>query len=288
MHDDSQIDAYIRYFRRTSIPGARTWICYTRSLQRFEMAIGCPLHLATPMQLDDLVSRFVNDRGEVRGTARTYYATLQGFCRWARLVGLRQDDPLATVPPPRALPTVPRYLSLDGVQRVLSAPLAHTPAGIMDRALLSTMYGCGLRISEVCALNLDHVDMRQRFLVVVNGKGGRCRGIPLPDATHQKLARWLDVRDARPGEEGVFLLARGRRRITTDAVRDRVEWAFSVAGVEGTPHTLRHSFATHHLWAGSNLVEIQQLMGHATIASTMIYTHVAPEQFRAAQARIAA
>ena len=67
-----------------------------------------------------------------------------------------------------------------------------------------------------------------------------------------------------------------------------MEWAFAAAGVEGTPHTLRHSFATHHLWAGSNLVEIKELMGHASIQSTMVYTHVAPEQFRAAQARIAA
>lgn len=288
MFDDSQIDAYIRYFRRTSIPGARTWVCYTRSLARFEAAIGCPLHKATPMQLDDLVSRFVNAQGEVRGTARTYYATLQGFFRWAKLVGICQGDPLATIPPPRTVPSIPRYLSLDGIQRVLAAPVSSKPAGVMDRALLSTMYGCGLRISEACNLNLDHVDMRQKFLVVVNGKGGKSRGIPLPEGTHRKLASWLEVRDALPGEESVFLLARGRRRITTDAIRDRVEWAFEAAGVEGTPHALRHSFATHHLWAGSNLVEIQQLMGHATIASTMIYTHVAPEQFRAAQARIAA
>lgn len=283
MHDDSQIDAYIRYFRRTSVPGARTWICYDRSLHRFEAAIGCPLHKATPLQLDDLVSRFVNAQGEVRGTARTYYATLQGYLRWAKLVGLVQTDLLATVPPPRVVKTVPRYLSLDGIQRVLRAPIS-----TMDRALLSAMYGCGLRISEVCGLNMDHLDLRQNFLTVVNGKGGKSRGIPLPEGTHRKLEQWLDVRDARPGEDAVFLLARGRRRITTDAVRDRVEWAFEAAGVQGTPHTLRHSFATHHLWAGSNLIEVQQMLGHASLSSTMIYTHVAPEQFRAAQMRIAA
>jgi site-specific recombinase XerD len=152
------------------------------------------------------------------------------------------------------------------------------------------LYGCGLRISEGIALSLDDVDMVRGTLVVRRGKGGNVRGLPMPEGTISKVRDYLAVRDQfnpPPGERALWL-ARAGRPLQTDRARQLIEWAFQAAGVVGTPHTLRHSFATHHMWAGANLREVQELLGHASIQSTQYYTHVAPEHLRQAQARIAA
>lgn len=242
------------------------------------------------MQLDVLVSGFARPDGTFPRTALTYWATLHSFYRWTVLADMLPKNPMRMVAAPRSAAAIPEYLTKEDVQKVLAAPIPGHKTGLRDRALLSVLYGCGLRISEGVGLSLEDVDMTRGTLVVRRGKGGKSRGLPMPMGTIAKLEDYLKVRDEfRPADgERALWLARAGHPLQVDRARQLIYWAFEAAGVPGHPHTLRHTFATHHLWAGANLREVQEMLGHASIQSTQLYTHVAPEHLRAAQARIAA
>lgn len=284
------IESYVRFVERKSVPGARTAHCYGCSLRRFEGRLGCSLLEATPVQLDILVSGFARADGTFPRTATTYWATLHGFYKWAVLADLLPKNPMRMIAAPRSEGSIPEYLTKDAIQKVLAAPIPGHRTGIRDRALLSVLYGCGLRISEGVGLTLDDIDMDRGTLIIRRGKGGKSRGLPMPVGTLEKLRAYLEVRDEfRPADgERALWLARAGHPLQVDRARQLIDWAFEAAGVSGHPHTLRHTFATHHLWAGANLREVQDMLGHVSIASTQLYTHVAPEHLRAAQARIAA
>lgn len=284
------VDRFVASFRRKSVPGAITWKCYKNTLNRFERLTGIELLRASNSDIDNYILSLSNPDGSFPTTARTLWATLRSFFVWAESAGCIDRNPMIFIPPPRISRDTPAYLSEDGARRVLSAPCGWTPQGIRDRAILSMLYGCGLRISEGMALRLDDIDMERGTILIRHGKGGKPRGLPMPPATLEKLRAYLRVREsfAPASSERALWLARFGRPLQPHRARTLIEWAFHAAGEVGTPHTLRHSFATHHLWQGDDIRTVQELLGHSSIASTQIYTHLAPERLRESQQRFAA
>jgi integrase/recombinase XerD len=209
-------------------------------------------------------------------------SSLRSFHRFCVRENLAAANPTATLRLPRIPEKLPDALSIDQVGRLLDQGFPPTPAGARDKAILEVLYGCGLRVSEVVGLNRTSVLLDEGFLRVI-GKGNRERVVPVSGTAHRALASYLAAarellhpkRVSAPADGfAVFLNLRGRR-LTRQSVFNIVECCGASVGIEGLhPHTLRHSFATHLLEGGADLRVIQELLGHADIATTQIYTHV--------------
>ena len=188
-------------------------------------------------------------------------------------------DPAAGLRNPKQPKRLPRLLRVDEVIRLLEAVPVETAAGVRDRAMLETLYGGGLRVSELVGLNLDDLDA-ETDLVRVRGKGRRERLCPVGGMAAAWLRRWICLRQPKdPREPALFLNQRGTR-LTTRSVGRLLEAHLMRAGLVDTasPHTLRHSFATHLLDGGADLRSVQELLGHRNLTTTQIYTHVTQDR----------
>lgn len=205
-------------------------------------------------------------------------STLRGFYRFLVAEGLAKRDPTQTLLAPRPGRKLPQVLSDLQVSRLLEAPPANEPAGLRDRAMLELLYGCGLRVSELCALSQPDLDRDQRFLRV-HGKGSKERLVPVGAPALRAIAAYLER--ARPvfcghkPRPALFLNQRGGRLTRVGVWAVVKHWAaMARLGGEVTPHTLRHTYATHLLEGGADLRVVQALLGHADISTTEIYTHL--------------
>jgi site-specific recombinase XerD len=206
--------------------------------------------------------------------------------------GVRADNPAQLVGSPKRQSALPRVLRVSEVATLLDRIPAESPLKLRDRALLELAYAAGLRAQEVVDLDLGAVSFDEEA-VRVQGKGGRVRVVPVGEHAIVALARYLER--ARPllaaeDERALFVSKSGRRLQTSDVRRRLRRWAQTAAmgapGLYGAhPHALRHSFATHLLDGGADLRSIQQLLGHATISTTQVYTRVHSARLRAAYAR---
>lgn len=224
--------------------------------------------------------------GRARRTIARKLSSIRRFYRWATRVGAAQADPTVGVTAPRAEGRLPRVLRGDELDTLLDTPRASRaddpePRRRRDQAVLEVLYGSGLRISELCGLNIGDVDLA-RSMAVVWGKGAKQRQVPLTEAAVAALRRWLDggradLADESAAGDALFVNLAGRRLGPRDARRlvDRC------AATPTHPHALRHTFATHLLDGGADLRSVQELLGHADLGSTQIYTHVSRERLRA-------
>lgn len=227
-----------------------------------------------------------------RGLARATTARRSSVARtWFALLarrGVVADDPAATLESPRAGRPLPRVLRVDEVERLLVTPDADSPVGCRDRALLELLYASGARVSEACGLDLDALDLEQRQ-VRLAGKGGRERIVPIGTPAVAALRRYVgEARGRLLGErttDAVLLGTRGERLGVRDA-RTAVARTARAAGVgHVTPHALRHAFATHLLDRGADLRQVQELLGHASLATTQRYTHLSRGRLQEVHAR---
>lgn len=187
------------------------------------------------------------------------------------------SSPASDLPLPRKPERLPDVISRDAAAALLDQPFASTPAGMRDRAILETLYGCGLRASELVGLDLRSVLLEEELLRVF-GKGSKERVVPILGTAAEAMGAYLDRGRAglvgRRPTAAVFLNARGGR-LSRQSVHAIVERYGRLVGIEGLhPHTLRHSFATHLLEGGADLRVVQELLGHANVATTQLYTHV--------------
>lgn len=216
-------------------------------------------------------------------------SSLRRFAAWLRREGRLDGDPFARIVPPRSPGRLPRVLSEAEVEALLKAPDSDTPIGCRDRAMLEVLYAAGLRVSELTAMTLPALKLSQGVLRVT-GKGGKDRLAPLGEQAQVCLEAWIrgPRRDwsARSQDPHVFLSARGHG-LTRQAVWQRVRHYAAEVGISSavSPHKLRHSFATHMLDHGADLRVVQLLLGHADLATTQIYTHVAGARLRELHAR---
>jgi integrase/recombinase XerD len=230
--------------------------------------------------------------GSVDGEARPYrtssvaraLAAVRSFHRFLVAEGEAARDPGPGAPRPRVPRSLPRPLSVDEVTRILEAPAGGEPAALRDRAILETLYGAGLRISELVGLDVDDVDLEEGSVRVV-GKGSKERLVPLGRPGRAAVGAYLTsgrpAFDAGRSRGALFLNARGGRLTRQGCARILTSSAVR-AGVRKrvTPHTLRHSFATHLLEGGADVRVVQELLGHASVATTQIYTLVTEQHLR--------
>lgn len=212
-----------------------------------------------------------------RATVARHLSTLRSFFKFLVREGIVEANPARTVATPKREKHLPAVLQASDVALLLEQPDTSRTLGIRDAAWLELLYASGLRISELTGVDLDDLELRSR-LVKVRGKGSKERIVPFGSKAETALRAYLAVRDElvrNPEEQAVFLNYRGER-ITTRSVRrlfdEYVRDASLRAGV--SPHTLRHSFATHLLNAGADLRGIQELLGHASLSTTQKYTHL--------------
>jgi integrase/recombinase XerD len=217
--------------------------------------------------------------------ARTLVA-VRGFHRFLALEGDVESNPAGAVSPPKPAARLPKAISVDEVERLLAAAsVGDTPASLRDRALLEVLYGAGARISEAVGLDIDDID-GQEGVVRLLGKGSKERLVPLgsyaADALGAYLVRGRPAMAAKgKGSPAVFLNQRGSR-LSRQSAWSVMRAAAERAGLTGhlSPHTLRHSFATHLLDGGADVRVVQELLGHASVTTTQIYTLVTVQRLR--------
>jgi tyrosine recombinase XerC len=225
-----------------------------------------------------LLRRYLARRSQQvsRATLARELSALRGLCRFLVRAGRLPANPARAVRTPKAARRLPHCLTFEQVRNLLASPLRPGPVGLRDRALLELLYGSGLRASEVVGLRVQDVQQGGRELRVV-GKGGRERVVLLTEAARVSLDAYL--RRGRPHlvrgqEEALFVNVRGRP-LSVRGLQYLVQcWVTRRWGWRASPHTFRHTFATHLLEGGADLRVVQELLGHANLATTQIYTHL--------------
>ncbi|MBI5494133.1 MAG: tyrosine recombinase XerC [Deltaproteobacteria bacterium] len=202
-------------------------------------------------------------------------SAIRTFCRWCKRTGRMADNPALLVSGPKRPKGVPKSLSVDEAFAAVTAPDADKPLGARDRAIAELLYGAGLRVAELCALDVGDVD-RAGNVVRVMGKGRKERVVPFGVKCAEALTVWLPVRAGLAcGTDALFVNHRGGRLTVRSVARHLARYGLE-AGVRGRlhPHRMRHSFATHLLEGGADLRSIQELLGHASLSTTQRYTRV--------------
>ncbi|MBO4263171.1 MAG: tyrosine recombinase [Bacteroidales bacterium] len=210
-----------------------------------------------------------------RSQARVLSA-LRSFFNWMVLEGERKDNPCDRVDAPKLGRYIPQVLSVEEVDAIIRVP-GDTDAWKRDRAILEMLYGCGLRVSEACSLRISCVYLEERFVRIV-GKGNKERLVPLGEMAAEAFSDWLAVRPEpqRPEYADFAFLNRFAAPLSRVSVFKMVKSRAAAAGVtkEISPHTFRHSFATHLIENGADLRVVQEMLGHESILTTEIYTHI--------------
>ncbi len=232
--------------------------------------------------IEYLIERQTDDNGVDQRTVAKLLSALRSFFQFCVLEGYREDNPAAIIESPRPQQRLPGVLSIDAVERLLDGVDTGNPGGVRDRALFELIYSCGLRISEAVNLNVNSLFPEER-LMLVRGKGDKERLVPVGAQAIEWIDRYLT--EARPvltksrAERALFLNRRGAR-LSRKGMWKRFNELSKIIGIDAKVHTLRHSFATHLLEGGADLRSVQELMGHADIGTTQIYTHIDTEDLK--------
>ncbi|RKY28284.1 MAG: tyrosine recombinase XerC [Planctomycetota bacterium] len=218
-----------------------------------------------------------------KSTAARKLATLRSFYKYLVRQGLVETSPLSVIRTPRRDQTLPKFLDIGQMARLLDTPDTTTLLGSRDRAILETIYSAGLRISEVVALNIE--DMREfDGAVRVRGKGRKERLAPIGKGALRAVSHYLASRRASATglATGPLFVNRSAGRLTGRSIRRKLDKYMRQAGIPThiSPHTLRHSFATHMLNAGADLRSVQEMLGHENLSTTQIYTHLTTKRLR--------
>jgi integrase/recombinase XerD len=282
------VDAYLDHLRVERRLSTNTVESYARDLTllaRFAAGAERSLTALDRVALEEFVREMMAGGLAARSVARTVAAT-RGFYRYLALGRHIPANPADDLQPPRAWAPLPKYLSIEEVDRLLGAPDTATPRGLRDRAFIELLYATGLRVSELVGLRVADVNLEAGFLTT-KGKGGKERLVPVGDEAVAWLTRYL--REGRPVLLGrrtsprLFVNARGGIAMTRMGIWKTLKGYGKTIGLAQrlSPHVLRHSFATHLLERGADLRAIQVMLGHADLSTTQIYTHVLEARLRA-------
>ena len=276
------IEAFLGELRVERGLSPLTVSAYRRDLAQFAGAAGTRWR-GDPEPVRDFVNGLRRE-GRRASTQARKVAAIRSFYAFALREGIAERDVGALLDAPRPGSYLPEVLDPDEVIRILDAPSSEEPIGIRDRAVLELLYACGLRVSELTGLDTDRLDL-PGLQVRVIGKGNRERRVPMGEEARERIHRYLAGPRAawtagRP-TPAVFVSQRGDR-LTRESVWRMVRHWAEVAKVPGrvSPHTFRHSFATHLLEGGADLRVVQTLLGHASISTTQLYTHLTGERLR--------
>lgn len=286
---DEALADYLRHLSLEKNASAHTVKSYredlTQALTFFRERELHELGRLTPRHLRAYLA-WLHEQGYAKTTVARRLAAVRSWLRYLCRQGVLETNPADGLRGPRQDKRLPHFLGEDDLTRLLAAPPADSPLGLRDRALLETLYSAGLRVSELTGLNLTDMDL-DGGLAMVRGKGKRERLALLGTAAADALRNWLAVREpvAALGrgraKEAVFLNKNGTR-LTSRSVGRLLEKYLKQTGLDprSSPHTLRHSFATHLLDRGADIRSVQELLGHKSLGTTQIYTHVTTTRLR--------
>jgi len=230
----------------------------------------------------------MREREYASSTVARKVAAIKSFFHFLTSEELVEDDPTANLDSPKVKKRLPTTLTYEEVDRLLAAPgQGDSSKALRDRALLELLYATGMRVSEIVSLDLEDVSLASATVRVTRGKGGKERIIPIHSRAVEALEAYLGKARLQllknPEERALFLNHRGER-LTRQGLWLIIKYYVQQAGIQGevTPHTLRHSFATHLLNGKADLRHVQELLGHANISTTQVYTHITSDRLRVA------
>lgn len=285
---DHLIDEFLSYLaveRRLSL---NTVEAYGPDIRRFQTEQGCrDLEELREMKRQDIVTHlsFLKDQGLSPASLSRHLVALRSFFRFLIAEGRLEADPTENVEFPSLWKRLPKVLSQDEVMALLEQPDRRTLLGRRDSAMLELLYATGLRVSELITLSLNNIRLEAGYLISF-GKGSKERIVPLGEVACQRVEEYLrQVRSllSKGDENHLLFLNRFGKGLSRQGFWKLIKRYARAAGIKGwvTPHSLRHSFATHLLEGGADLRSVQQMLGHADIATTQIYTHVRRERLQA-------
>ena len=273
-------ESFTDYLRSECHLAENTVVAYTRDMRRFLDWLGDrKVAQLTITELSNFVG-FLSDQTLAPTSISRDVISVKMFVRYLQLEGVLVDNLVELLGSQKIWQRVPLVLSTSEIDRLLKAPRSVEVYHFRDRAILETMYATGCRASELTGLRLRELHLAERYCKV-QGKGSKQRMVPLGDGAIQTLQKYLDrlrprLAQPRPSEADWLFLSRSGRQMRREAIWELVRKYALIAGIamDISPHTLRHSFATHLLAGGADLRQVQELLGHASIATTQIYTHV--------------
>ncbi len=287
MGSGTVIEAFLDMMSAERGASANTLSSYRRDLEDADSMLGGRLAAVAANDLKAYVGG-LSRRGFAASSQARRLSALRQFFRFLHSEGRRDDDPTGLIDLPRSRQSLPRTLSVDDVTRLLDRAeleaLTGEPAALRMAALVETLYATGLRVSELVALPLAVAQRDDRFFIV-RGKGNKDRLVPLSDKARQSMRAWLGARRGEAAFEGGFLFPAGSAsgHLPRQVFARDLKALAARAGLRAadlSPHVLRHAFASHLLQNGADLRVVQQLLGHADISTTQIYTHVLAERLR--------
>jgi len=240
----------------------------------------------TPMVLRTYVSA-MHEAGYAKSSVSRRLASLRSFFKFAQREGQCESNPAKPLRNPRRERKLPHFLTGAEIGKLLAAPPRSDTMGLRDRAILETMYSAGLRVSELVGINLDDLDLEDG-LVRVRGKGKKERLSPLGSYAVKAIRIWISKRQPDPSlpkrNGSPLFLNKWGKRLTTRSIGRMLEKYLKITGLDlrTSPHTLRHSFATHLLDSGADIRSVQELLGHKSLVTTQIYTHLSTAGLRQA------
>ncbi len=280
---------YLRYERNMSPETIRAYEKDLHQFLRFFSREGETKTLPTeimPLQVREYLS-YLKDKNYQKTTVVRKLATVRSFYKCLMKKGYINTNPLADIPTPKVEKKIPHFLSTDEVEKLLNAPIGNSFQAVRDRAILETLYSTGLRVSELTALNTTDIDFTSEILKA-RGKGDRERIVPLGSFALSAIKRYEETRSQVPNinekDPDALFLNRFGDRLSSRSIRKIIDKYIKVTGLSErtSPHTLRHSFATHLLNRGANLRTVQELLGHKHLSTTQIYTHVMTDTLKEA------
>lgn len=299
---------YLKFEKRFSVHTAK---CYGADLRQFvdflswrseqrsptaevispDQPHGEPVHTHATTETDQLLLdtntddvraylALLNEKQYSKATIARKLATLRSFYKFLIKRGRVTSNPVAPVRTPKQEKKLPKFLEYDEIRRLLETPPMENWLGARDRAIMETLYSTGMRVSELVALNMDDVDFLGE-VVHVRGKGKKERITPISSAALQVIQHYMEYRNKRAQsndnfDSKVLFVNKHGGRLSTRSVRRKMDKYLKIAGLDPaiSPHTLRHSFATHMLNNGADLRSVQELLGHQSLSTTQIYTHL--------------
>ena len=283
MHDDL-LKRYLDYLMIEKGLARNTLESYERDLRRYLLF----MKTKSPADItqSDVVSfmTWLSSSGISTPSAARNLAAIRGFHKFLMTDGIVNKDPTITIETPRGWKRLPKTLSSVDVESLINQPDTSTLIGKRDRAMLELLYATGLRVSELVGLRLPQINLERGFLSVM-GKGSKERLVPMGEPAIHAIKKYIST--SRPKmlggrESDVLFISSQRRGITRQMFWERIKLYTLKAGIRTniSPHTLRHSFATHLLDNGADLRAVQAMLGHSDISTTQIYTHVSRERLR--------
>lgn len=265
---------YEFYLRIERAMSRNTVSSYCSDVEKFMSFVGGEVRTAGPREIETFIG---NDKISKRSQARRLSA-LKSFFKWLMMEGMIEENPCDMTDAPKLGTYLPDVLSVEEVEAVMEAIDTSTHLGLRDRAIIETLYGCGLRVSEAVGLRISNLYLDEGF-IKVQGKGSKERLVPIGDMASDAIMAYLEVRKNFPydrNNDDVLFLNRYGKSLSRVSMFKTVKTAVLLAGIrkEVSPHTFRHSFATHLVENGADLRVVQEMLGHESITTTEIYTHI--------------